>query len=152
MDDTKTSQVILLLKYPHNTPCYTIFVFPNSHEHILSRILRKREFCLCENKCADQLRSNCKADQRLCFHYTDSTIPLLLKSKTSPFYPSSIAAQADLCQAYSESPKSVFSCRGSFHQWTTLTPQNCTAALYITFYLFVLRLGPLEFGDRLLLP
>ena len=28
-----------------------------------------------ENKSADQLRSNCEADQRLCFPCTDSTIP-----------------------------------------------------------------------------
>ena len=27
----------------------------------------KLAFCLCENKGADQLRSNCEADQRLCF-------------------------------------------------------------------------------------
>ena len=33
---------------------------------------------LCENKGADQLRSNCEVDQHLCFRYTDSTIPLLL--------------------------------------------------------------------------
>ena len=34
-----------------------------------------------ENKGADQLRSNCEADQRLCFRYSDSTIPLLPKSE-----------------------------------------------------------------------
>ena len=33
----------------------------------MSRIVRKPDFCLCENKGADQL-----ADQRLCFCYTDS--------------------------------------------------------------------------------
>ena len=35
--------------------------------------------CLIENKCADQLRSNCEADQRLCFRYSDSTVPLHFK-------------------------------------------------------------------------
>ena len=40
-------------------------------------------FCICENKDADQLRGNLKADQRLCFRYTDSTIPLLPKSEIS---------------------------------------------------------------------
>ena len=35
------------------------------------------------NKGADQLRSNCEADQRLCFRYSDSTIPLLLKFQAS---------------------------------------------------------------------
>ena len=32
--------------------------------------MRKADFCLCENKGADQLRSNCKADQCLCFRCT----------------------------------------------------------------------------------
>ena len=50
--------------------------------------MRKPAFCICENKdadqlCsnrkADQLRSNREADQRLCFRYTDSTIPQLPK-------------------------------------------------------------------------
>ena len=35
----------------------------------------KPTICIGENKGADQLRSNCEADQRLCFRYTDSTIP-----------------------------------------------------------------------------
>ena len=42
--------------------------------------MRKLDFCLCENKGADQLRSNCEADHRLCFRYTDSTISVLSKS------------------------------------------------------------------------
>ena len=41
--------------------------------------MRKPVFCICENKDVDQLRSNCEADQRLCFSYTDSIIPLLPK-------------------------------------------------------------------------
>ena len=49
----------------------------------MSRIVRKPDFCLCENKGADQLRSNCEADQRLCFRHSDSTIPLLLESEIS---------------------------------------------------------------------
>ena len=47
----------------------------------MSRVMRKPTFCICENKDADQLHSNHEADQRLCFPYTDSTIPLLSKSK-----------------------------------------------------------------------
>ena len=38
----------------------------------------KPTICIGENKDADQLRGNREADQRLCFHYSDSTIPLLL--------------------------------------------------------------------------
>ena len=63
--------------------------------------MRKPDFCLCENKDADQLHSNCKVDQRLCFRYTDGTIPYLLKSKISSFQPPSVAAQADLCETWS---------------------------------------------------
>ena len=70
--------------------------------------MRKPDFCLCVNKGADQLRSNCEADQRLCFRYTDSTIPPLLKSQISSFYPSSVAAKAGLCQTWSETPKTGF--------------------------------------------
>ena len=32
-------------------------------------IMRKLTFCKCENKGEDQLRSNCEADQPLCFRY-----------------------------------------------------------------------------------
>ena len=39
----------------------------------------KPTICLSENKGADQLRSNCEADQRLCFRYSDSTVPFLLE-------------------------------------------------------------------------
>ena len=48
-------------------------------------ILCEPTICICENKGADQLRGNCEADQHLCFHYTDSAIPLLLKSEISSF-------------------------------------------------------------------
>ena len=41
----------------------------------------KPTICICENKDADQLRGNREADQRLCFRYTDSTIPLYLNQK-----------------------------------------------------------------------
>ena len=43
--------------------------------------MRKPAVCICQNKGADQLRSNCAAYLRLSFHYTDSTIPLLLNPK-----------------------------------------------------------------------
>ena len=49
----------------------------------LGRRMGKPTICICENKDADQLRSNCKADQRLCFRYMNSTIPLLSKTKIS---------------------------------------------------------------------
>ena len=49
----------------------------------MNQAMRKPTFFICENKGADQLRSNCEADQRLCFHYMDSAITLLSKSKLS---------------------------------------------------------------------
>ena len=51
----------------------------------MSRLVGKPTICICENKDADQLRGNREADQRLCFRYSDSTIPLLLKSEISSF-------------------------------------------------------------------
>ena len=74
--------------------------------------MRKPTFCICENKDADQLRGNREADQRLCFRYIDSTIPLS-KSEISSQYPSSVTAQPGLCRTRSETRMLVFSRRGS---------------------------------------
>ena len=52
-----------------------------NYDHKMGRAMTKPDFCLGENKGADQLRGNREADQRLCFRYSDSTIPLLLKSE-----------------------------------------------------------------------
>ena len=70
--------------------------------------MRKPAFCICENKDADQLRGDREADQRLCFRYTESTIPLLPKSKISSMKPSSVAVQPGLCRTCSETPKTGF--------------------------------------------
>ena len=51
----------------------------------MSRLMGKPTICIGENKDADQLRGNREADQRHCFRYSDSTIPLLLKSEISSF-------------------------------------------------------------------
>ena len=59
--------------------------------------MRKPALCICENKDADQLRSNCAADQRLCFRYSDSAIPLLPKSEISRLWLSSVVEQPGLC-------------------------------------------------------
>ena len=48
-------------------------------------IMGKPTLCIGENKGADLHRSNCEADQRICFRYSDSTIPPLLNSKISSF-------------------------------------------------------------------
>ena len=51
----------------------------------MSRLMGKPTICIGENKDADQLRGNHEADQRLCFRYSDSTIPLLHISEISSF-------------------------------------------------------------------
>ena len=65
----------------------------------MSRVVRKPAVCICENK---------DADQRLCFRYTDSTIPLLSKSEISSLQPSSAAVQPGLCRTWSKTPKTGF--------------------------------------------
>ena len=55
---------------------------------------------ICENKGADQLRSNCVADLHLCFRYIDSSIPLLPQSEIS----TSMIVQPGLCGTWLETP------------------------------------------------
>ena len=76
----------------------------------------KPTICIGENKDADQLRGNREADQRLCFRYSDSTIPLLLKSEISSFYWlfSVLVRQAGLCRTCSETTLLVFPRGGSY--------------------------------------
>ena len=77
----------------------------------------KPTICLGENKGTDhtdQLRSNCEADQRLCFRYSDSTVPRLLKSEISSFQPASVTVQPDLYQTCSETTLLVFPRGGSY--------------------------------------
>ena len=74
----------------------------------------KPTICIGENKGADQLCSHCEADQRLCFRFTDCTIPLLSKSKISSLLPSSVTVQPGLCRTWSEPKLFVFSHTGSY--------------------------------------
>ena len=67
--------------------------------------MRKQTVCIGENKVADQLFSNCTADQCLCFRCTDSTILLLLKSRNFKLiWPASVTIQVALCQTWSDTP------------------------------------------------
>ena len=75
----------------------------------ISHIMRKPTFCICENKNVDQLCGKRQADQRLCFRFIDSTIPLLYKSEISSLLPSSVAVQPGLCWTWSETRTLVFS-------------------------------------------
>ena len=64
--------------------CQLMLHKPDENRY-MSRLMGKPTICIGENKDADQLRGNREADQRLCFRYTDSTLPLLLKSEISSF-------------------------------------------------------------------
>ena len=75
--------------------------------------MRKPTFCICENKDADQLHGNHEAAQRLCFRYTDSTIPLLPKSEISSIQPSSVVVQPGFVGPGRKPRSPVFSRRGS---------------------------------------
>ena len=68
------------------------------YKSYLSRHMAKPSICPGENKGADQLRSNCEADQRLCFRYSDSTVPLLFKSEISTFKLFCVTVQVGLCR------------------------------------------------------
>ena len=81
--------------------------------------MRKPTICICENKDADQLRGNREADQRLCFLYTDSTLPLLFKSEISSFQSASVTVQPDLCRTCSETTLLVFPRGGSYFLYVT---------------------------------
>ena len=79
----------------------------------MSRLMGKPTICIGENKGADQLRGNREADQRLCFRYSDSTIPPLLKSEISSFWLFSVTVQVGMCRTCSDTTLLVFPRGGS---------------------------------------
>ena len=83
-------------------------------QYDMSHPMEKPTICICENKDADQLRGNREADQRLCFRYTDSTLPVLLKSEISSILPASVTIQPALCRTCSEDALLVFPRDGSY--------------------------------------
>ena len=84
-----------------------IYVFQIYVKYV-SLVIRKLAFCICANKDADKLRGKREADRRLCFRYTDKTIPLLPKSEISSLLPSFVAEQPGLCGTWLEDPKTGF--------------------------------------------
>ena len=115
-----TSRVLVICHMDHDCSCwpnhdkaassavYSWFVLSCSDNLRLSHRMRKPTICIGENKAADQLRSNREADQRLCFRYTGSTIPLLHKSEFSSFWPASVTVQTGLCRTWLETTLLVF--------------------------------------------
>ena len=84
--------------------CYNEVAY-NRH---MSCHMGKPTICICENKGADQLRGNREADQRLCCRYSDSTIPLLLKSEIQA-YSSFLCLCSSVCVGPGRKPHCWFS-------------------------------------------
>ena len=101
-----------MMSNPFVTPRQFISYNDNLH---MSRCMGTPTICIDKNKGADQPRSNCEADQRLCFRYTDSTIPLLSKCKTSTLSPSSVTVKPGLCRTCLEPKLLVFSRTCSYY-------------------------------------
>ena len=93
--------------------------------------MRKPTICIGENKDANQLRGNCKADQRLYYRYSKSTISLLLESEISSFS-ASVTVQPDLCRTCSK-PYCWFS-----HKTAHLSAYCMEKIVINVVYLFVL--------------
>ena len=87
-------------------------LYTHRRKAYMSRRIVKATIFIGKNKGADQLRSNCEADQRLCFRCTDRTIPLLSNSKISSLLPSSVSVQLGLCRTWSRPKLLVFLCTG----------------------------------------
>ena len=71
-----TQRLTTIINVPWNANEYYYGVY-------MSPGVRKSTFCIFESKDADQLHGNREADQRLCFHYLNSTIALISKAKIS---------------------------------------------------------------------
>ena len=84
-DRKRALTILMRRKTECNTEAHISIEISGELVHYISRLMTKPTICICENKDADQLRGNREADQRLCFRYTDSTVPVLLKSEISSF-------------------------------------------------------------------
>ena len=80
----KKHSAVLFLENTYSLKSCDI-VLTYDHNDDMSGPMGKPTICIGENKGADQLCGNREADQRLCFCYSDSKVPLLLKSEISRF-------------------------------------------------------------------
>ena len=94
-------QIGLLLNFnrtPENRYFYSCILWGvGVAQWLIVRALNSRE----KEKCP-WFEPYCTADQRLCFCYTDSTIPLPLKFEISSFEPVPSVCTGGLCQTWSE--------------------------------------------------
>ena len=105
--------------------------------------MRNPDFCLWENKGADQLCGNCTADQRLCIRYWDSTFSLLPKFILIPsFLPSPVCVYRLVCVGPGRKhQRPVFSHHGSIYKQKTYNSSSIHTEIYtVTHVLFVASL------------
>ena len=95
---------------------FLLFTAPKLLNTIIEPRHEKTCFCICANKDADQMCDIRAADQRLCFRYLDSTIPLLPKSEIfKPLYSHLLKMYSPVCVGPGRKPRrQVFSRRGSY--------------------------------------
>ena len=110
----------------------------------MSLATRRPVFCICENKDADQLRGNREADQRLCFRYIDSTIPLLPKSQNFKPLANFCDYTAQFVSDLVGNPEDRFS-QNEAH---ILYQPSKTHSLISTFVVLVDSILPLNFLDQ----
>ena len=100
----------------------------------MSHVIRKPDFCLCENKDADLLRSNRETDQCLCFRYQ-----IVQSLYFQSYKPLVIFCSSPVCvRPGRKSRRPVFSQRGSYNICTffTLCPgcldKGCEINIHVT--------------------
>ena len=93
----------------HEQICFSAYKKASCIKCSMSHDMRKHEFYV-------------KADQHHYFHYTDSTVPLLLTSENPSFQLSSQIVQTGWCLTWSETPKTVFPCCFSYMTYIKRKP------------------------------
>ena len=108
--------------------------------HFFFGLMRKPAFCICKNKYADQLRSNCAADQHLSFRFMDNTIPVFYLNPKFQASRHLLWPSSPVCVGPGRKPlRPVFSQRGSYgNQQVTLVviPSASFEGIGQSFFIF----------------
>ena len=74
----------------------------------MSHVMRKPVYAICVQQRRRSVCASAQSDQRLCFRFLDSIIPLLSISEIPSLYLASVAEQAGLSLSWSQTPKTGF--------------------------------------------
>ena len=113
--------------------------------------MRKPDFYICEKKDADQLCSNCADDQRLCFLYIDSTMPLLPKIGSFNSLAIVCGCTAGFVSGLVGNPEDRFSCVTAQAMKGQLTILSCdkTNLLFMGRLPYLIVVSYLDFTNKL---